>query len=110
MTLGMQALEQSLRILRTLPGRQFQPMPRLLGILRKAQTGVFELGKSIPSPRCLTQQLVADASVACIAAIAAQQLSQATLGNHHAPTRRLFEQASGQVLDAGLDAQAGAVE
>ena len=54
--------------------------------------------------------LQTDATVARVAAVAAEQLPQTTLGLHHTLHGRLLEQPPGKALDAGGVAQTRAVE
>lgn len=76
----------------------------------RIQPGVLGLSLRIAGTCGLAQQLVADTPVAGIAAVTTKHLPQTTLGDHHPLPRGLLEQASSQVFDAVLFAQARAVE
>ncbi len=58
----------------------------------------------------LAQQLLPDATIAGIAAFAAQHAAQTALRLDHPFARRLLEQAPGEMLDLRLGAEARAVE
>ncbi|MNP64876.1 hypothetical protein D3C76_1604110 [compost metagenome] len=85
----------------------FLRLPRLTGL---AEPRVLQLRKAVAGPRRLAQQFMTDAPVTGIAAVAAEHLPQPALGHYHALASRLFEQASGQVLDLRLFAQARVVQ
>ncbi len=70
----------------------------------------FLLRATIAGTRGLTQQILTDATVPCVTALAAHQLAETALRNHHAITRRLFEQAASEVFGIVTVAQARAVE
>ena len=70
----------------------------------------LQLGATIASPCRLAQQIVADPSIAGVAAFAAHQLAKATLCCHHPFPGRLLEQTPGKVLDVPVITQAWAVE
>ena len=70
----------------------------------------FQLGAQVARARRLAQQLQADAPIAGVAAVAAQQLAQTALGNDHALACRLLEQTPGNVFDVGVFAQAWAIQ
>jgi hypothetical protein len=70
----------------------------------------FLLRTTITSAGSLAQQILTDATIPCVAALAAHQLTETALRSHHAITRRLFEQAACEVFGIVTVAQARAVE
>lgn len=70
----------------------------------------FLLRTPVASAGGLAQQLLADASIPGVTALAAHQLAEATLRRDHAVARRLLEQAASEVLGVMAGAQARAVE
>jgi hypothetical protein len=78
-------------------------------------SSVFEQTEFLPRATIagtggLAQQILTDATVPCVTAFAAHQLAETALRNHHAITRRLFEQAASEVFGIVTVAQARAVE
>ena len=112
-SVAIQLHQQPLGIERAFGGRQFKPVTRTLRLVDRrlgTKTTVFELGATIPGTRGLAQQLMTDASIPSVSAIATQHLPQATLRHHHPAPRRLLEQTTGEVLDAGFLIQARVVQ
>lgn len=110
---GVEALQQANGLVGTLRSGSFQPVASLqrLTLTRLAVVPAkLQLGPQIARAGRLAQQLQADAPITGIAALAAQNLTQTALGNHHALTRRLLEQAPGNTLDAGVMAQTRTVK
>ena len=110
---GVEALQQALGLVAALGGGQLQPVAGLqrLAMARLAvEPAEFQLGSPVTGAGGLAQQLQADAAIAGVAAVAAQQLAQPALGNDHAFTGWALEQASGETLDAGVVPQAGTIE
>ena len=70
----------------------------------------FLLRATITSAGGLAQQILTDAPIPSVTALAAHQLAETALRNHHAITRRLFEQAASEVFCIVTVAQARAVE
>jgi hypothetical protein len=70
----------------------------------------FLLRATIAGTGGLAQQILPDTTIPCVAALAAHQLTEATLRGHHAITRRLLEQTASQMLGIVTVAQARAVE
>lgn len=70
----------------------------------------FLLRATVAGAGGLTQQILTDTTIPCVAALAAHQLTEATLRSHHAITRRLFEQATSEVFGVVTVAQTRAVE
>jgi hypothetical protein len=83
---------------------------RLFRRIGLEQARVLPLRALVTGPRCLTQQVMADATVSGIAAIPAEHLPQPALRHYHTVTRGLLEQAPGDVLDLLPVTQARAVE
>lgn len=78
-------------------------------------SSVFELAEfplctTVAGAGGLAQQLLANASIPCVTAFAAHQLTEAALRRDHAFARRLFEQAASEMLGVMAGAQARAVE
>lgn len=109
----VQLTEQMPGVLRTLGRRQFQPVAGLLRFVDRrlsAQSAVFELSAAVSGASRLPQQFMTHATVAGVAAIPAEHLPQSALRNHHTAARRLFEQTTGEVFDAGLLIQARIIQ
>jgi hypothetical protein len=70
----------------------------------------FLLRTTITGTGGLAEQILTDAPIPCVTALAAHQLTEAALCSHDAITRRLFEQAPSEVLGIMTVAQARAVE
>jgi hypothetical protein len=70
----------------------------------------FLLRATIAGTGGLAQQILTDATIPCVTALAAHQLAESALRSHHAITRRLFEQAASKVFGVMTVAQARAVE
>ena len=112
-SVAIQLHQQPLGIERPFGGRQFKPVTRTLRLVDRrlgTKATVFELGATITGTCCLTQQLMANASIPGVSAIAAQHLPQTTLRHHHPAPRRLLEQTTGEVLDAGFLIQARVIQ
>lgn len=70
----------------------------------------FLLRATVAGAGGLTQQILTDATIPCVAALAAHQLTEATLRGDHTFTRRLLEQAASEVFGIVTVAQARTVE
>ena len=70
----------------------------------------FLLCTTVTGAGGLTQQILTDAPIPGIAALAAHQLTESTLRRNHALACRLLEQTSRQVLGIAAFAQTRAVE
>jgi hypothetical protein len=70
----------------------------------------FLLRATVAGAGGLAQQILTDATVPCVTALAAHQLAEAALRDDHAITRRLFEQATSEVFGVVTVAQTRAVE
>lgn len=70
----------------------------------------FLLRATVAGAGGLTQQILTDTTIPCVAALAAHQLTEATLRSHHTITCRLLEEAASKVLGIMTVAQARAVE
>lgn len=70
----------------------------------------FTLGAQVAGTGGLAQEVLADAAVPGIAALATHQQAQAALCHNHPFTRRLLEQTPGKMLDIGVVANARAIQ
>ena len=70
----------------------------------------FTLGAHVAGTGGLAQEVMADAAVPGIAALATHQQAQAALCHDHTFTSRLLEQTSGEMLDIGVIADARAIQ
>jgi len=68
------------------------------------------LGARVAGTGGLAQEVVADAAVPGIAALATHQQAQAALCRDHAFTGRLLEQTPGEMLDIGVIANARVIQ
>lgn len=109
----VQLTEQMPGVLRALGRSQLQPVAGLLRFVDRrlsAKAAVFELSAAISGASRLPQQFMTNATVAGIATIPTEHLSQSALRNHHSAARRLFEQTTGEVFDARLLIQARIIQ
>lgn len=70
----------------------------------------FLLRPTVTGTGGLAQQVLTDATIPGVTALAAHQLAETALRSHHAFTRRLLEQAASEVFGIMTVAQARAVE
>jgi len=111
--MAFQLAQQTLGVQGAFGRSQLKPVTRLLRFVDRGlgtQTTVFELGTTVTGPGSLAQQLMADAPITGIAAITAKHLPQTTLRHHDTTTRRLLEQTTGEMLNAGLLIQARVIQ
>lgn len=70
----------------------------------------FLLRTTVAGAGGLAQQILTDAPIPSVTALAAHQQTETALCSHHAFTRRLFEQAASEMFCIVTVAQARAVE
>ena len=102
-----------LRLWRTLPRCQLQPMASLLRFTVTRLTielTKLQLSAHIAGAGGLAQQLKTHAPITRIAAITAEHLPQSTLRLHHTLQSRLLEQATGKAFNARRSAETRTVQ
>ncbi|VVM59254.1 hypothetical protein PS624_01213 [Pseudomonas fluorescens] len=70
----------------------------------------FLLRATVAGAGGLTQQILTDATIPCVATLTAHQLPKTALRSHHTFSCRLLEEAASKVLGIMTVAQARAVE
>ena len=101
--LALELFKQLLRLWRTLPRCQLQPMAGLLRFIvaRLAiQLAELQLGAHITGAGSLAQQLKTHAPITRVAAITAEHLSQSALRLYHTLQSRLLKQMTSKAFDA----------
>lgn len=102
-----------LRLCRTLPRSQLQPMPCLLRFIvapLAIQLAKFKLSAHIAGAGGLTQQLKTHAPITRVAAITTKHLPQSTLRLHYTLQSRLLKQMTSKTFDARGMTEAGTVQ
>ncbi len=111
--LALKLFKQLLRLWRTLPRCQLQPVAGLLRFIVARLTielAELQLSPHITGAGGLAQQFKTDAPITWVAAITAEHLPKPTLCLHYALQGRLLEQVASKAFDAGGMTESRAVQ